>query len=45
MIDNGNMEDGVVYWARNEWCPDELMRFYFLLFFLYTEQSYKIWRW
>ena len=33
MIDNGNMEDGVVYWAWNEWCPGELMRFYFVLFF------------
>ena len=35
VIDNGNMKDGVVYWAWNEWCPRELIWFPFVILSLY----------
>ena len=35
VIDNGNMKDGVVYWALNEWCPRELIWFPFVILSLY----------
>ena len=35
MIDNGNMEDVVIYWTWNEWCPGELIWFYVVLLSLY----------